>query len=241
MWKCLLLSGSSTLPQGMEHLNGFKWELCLQLEASGACCPYKVEEVPGAGRGLVSTRDIAKNEHILTAYPAAMGPTARYQSEDEPECWHQLFISRSSMQCVNCFLLVSSPLACPQCSLVLCSMECSTGTLHQAECSLLASIRTRVGEDIWRQSLPSILTSVTTIRLLSLQWRWVLQHHHPHRAGYCRDPPTWDLVQSLINDKANESVWRIIKDAFDTVLHFVSDGQCTGWYLYILAVVGWQD
>jgi len=112
--------------------------------------------------------------------------------------------ARSSKQCINCFLLVSSPLSCPKCSLVLCSMECSTGTLHQAECDLLASIRTKVGEETWRQSLPSILACVTTIRLLSLQWR---------------DPPTWSLVYSLINDKANESVWRIIKDAFDTVLH----------------------
>ena len=50
---------------------------CLQLEPSGQCCPYKVQEVEGAGRGLVAARDIAPGEHILTAFPAAIGPCAR--------------------------------------------------------------------------------------------------------------------------------------------------------------------
>ena len=49
-----------------------------QLELSGNCSPYKVQEVEGSGRGLVATRDIAQNEHILTAYPAAIGPCSRY-------------------------------------------------------------------------------------------------------------------------------------------------------------------
>ena len=49
-----------------------------QLELSGTCSPYKVQEVEGSGRGLVATRDIAQNEHILTAFPAAFGPCSRY-------------------------------------------------------------------------------------------------------------------------------------------------------------------
>ena len=49
-----------------------------QLELSGNCSLYKVQEVEGSGRGLVATRDIAQNEHILTAYPAAIGPCSRY-------------------------------------------------------------------------------------------------------------------------------------------------------------------
>ena len=38
---------------------------------------------------------------------------------------------------------------------------------------------------------------------------------------YSRDPAVWTLVGSLMNDKANESVWKLIKDAFDKVLHLV--------------------
>ena len=38
---------------------------------------YRVVEVPGAGRGLVATRDIAKGELVLNAGAAVTGPCAR--------------------------------------------------------------------------------------------------------------------------------------------------------------------
>ena len=137
-----------------------------QLELSGNCSPYKVQEVEGSGRGLVATRDIAQNEHILTAYPAAMFKVCRSIIFSP-----YLLSTRSSLQCMNCFLLIPTPLSCPQCGLMVCSLECSTGSLHLIECGLLTSMRTKVGEELWGETLTSIMASVTTIRLLSLQWR----------------------------------------------------------------------
>ena len=86
---------------------------------------------------------------------------------------------RTPPQCVNCYVLVSpsSSLVCPKCSLLVCSAQCSTGSDHQVECSILSNIRTKLrkknrdGDKIWRDCLPSITASVTTIRLLSLKWR----------------------------------------------------------------------
>ena len=39
---------------------------------------YRVVEIPGAGRGLVATRDIAKGELVLNAGAAVTGPCARW-------------------------------------------------------------------------------------------------------------------------------------------------------------------
>ena len=49
-----------------------------QLGPENGCSPYKVVNIEGAGRGLISTRDITKGEHILTSWPAATGPCVRY-------------------------------------------------------------------------------------------------------------------------------------------------------------------
>ena len=38
---------------------------------------YKVTSIPGAGRGLVATRDIAKGELILSDSAAVTGPCSR--------------------------------------------------------------------------------------------------------------------------------------------------------------------
>jgi len=141
----------------------------------------------------VATRDIAKGEHILTTWPAGTGPCAR-----------------TAPQCVNCFRLLSSARQfCSQCNLLVCSEECSKGADHQVECSILSSIRTKVrgskdGDRIWRESLPNITASVTTIRLLSLKWR---------------DPAAWSVFTNLMNHQVNENVWKLIQHAFQTVLH----------------------
>jgi len=172
-----------------EHLKFHK------LGVEGRCSPFCVVEVEGAGRGLVATRDINKGEHILTTVPAATGPCAR-----------------TPPQCVNCYVLVSpsSSLVCPKCSLLVCSAQCSTGSDHQVECSILSNIRTKLrkknrdGDKIWRDCLPSITASVTTIRLLSLKWR---------------DPPAWSVFTNLMSHQFNEQVWKIIQHAFHNILH----------------------
>merc|ERR1711892_521286 len=170
-----------------EHLQFHK------LGHGGSCSPYRVVDVEGAGRGRVATRDIAKGEQILTTWPAGTGPCAR-----------------TAPQCVNCFRLLSSARQfCSQCNLLVCSEECSKGADHQVECSILSSIRTKVkgskdGDRIWRESLPNITASVTTIRLLSLKWR---------------DPAAWSVFSNLMNHRVNENVWKLIQHAFQTVLH----------------------
>eukprot|EP00092_Neocalanus_flemingeri_P003775 GFUD01004063.1.p1 GENE.GFUD01004063.1~~GFUD01004063.1.p1 ORF type:complete len:492 (+),score=147.83 GFUD01004063.1:26-1501(+) len=163
-----------------------------KLGYSGGCSPYRVVEIEGAGRGLVATRDIARGEHIMTTMAAGTGPCAR-----------------TAPQCVNCFLLLSSAQFCPRCNLLVCSAGCSNGSAHQVECSILTTIRVKVkrmkdGERIWRESLSNITASVTTIRLLSLKWR---------------DPAAWSILTNLMNHQVNENVWRLLQDAFHTVLH----------------------
>ena len=57
--------------------------------------------------------------------------------------------------------------------------------------------------------------SLPTVKLRSVQLLYNIT------LEYSRDPAAWALVGSLMSDKANESVWRLIKVAFDKVLHLV--------------------
>ena len=55
---------------------------------TATCGPFRVQQIPGAGRGLVATRDIARGELVLYSEAAASGPCAR-----------------SPAQCVVCLVL----------------------------------------------------------------------------------------------------------------------------------------
>ena len=128
--------------------------LLTKLGSSNDCCPFKVVNVEGAGRGLVASRNIETKEVILINFPAVIGPQ-----------------TGSGTICLNCFLKQSSSLTCPACSLPVCSPSCSNGKLHSIECQILGKLRKQVEPALWEKTLPAILASVTTLRLYSLKWR----------------------------------------------------------------------
>ena len=91
-------------------------EICLLIEkfTSGRadCSAFTVSDIPGAGRGLVAARDVARGETVVSAQAAVRGPCAR-----------------APPQCVNCLRLVqpSARTQCRKCLLLVCSEACSEG------------------------------------------------------------------------------------------------------------------
>ena len=77
--------------------------------------PFRVSEIPGAGRGLVATRNILAGETILSCEAAVRGPCA--------------VSGAGGAQCVNCLKLVQPGASrqCSQCCLLVCSERCRTG------------------------------------------------------------------------------------------------------------------
>jgi len=155
---------------------------------------YKVVEIPGAGRGLAATRDIDKGEVILNSIACVTGPCARC-----PPC------------CVACLKLISPSQhnMCPKCLLLVCSTTCRQSTEHEVECKILSLVKAKMkrvknGEKIYRESLSSLTSAVTCIRMISLKWR---------------DPELWTLTSSLMGQNIHESVWEELKSLHETILH----------------------
>ena len=127
------------------------------------CSAFTVKEIPGSGRGLVAVRKMRAGEKVVVSQSAVRGPCAR-----------------APAQCVNCLkLLQPSPSTqCRRCLLQVCSEGCSQGTDHVIECKILTVIRTKLkrskqGEKVYRENLGGLASAVTSIRMVSLKWRYI--------------------------------------------------------------------
>ena len=87
-------------------------------QGEGGQGPFRVTEIPGAGRGLVATRDILAGETVLSARAAVRGPCAVPGGG-----------GGGGTQCVNCLKLVQPGAIrqCPKCCLNVCSDVCRAG------------------------------------------------------------------------------------------------------------------
>merc|ERR1712241_909401 len=98
--------------------------------------PFRVSEIPGAGRGLVATRNIMAGETILSCEAAVRGPCA--------------VSGAGGAQCVNCLKLVQPGASrqCSKCCLLVCSERCRAGSDHAVECAILSIIRTKLRRNV---------------------------------------------------------------------------------------------
>ena len=179
--------------------------------------PFRVAEIPGAGRGLVATRDILAGETVLSSQAAVRGPCA-------------VSGGGAGSQCVNCLKLVQPGAGrqCSKCCLNVCSEACRAGSDHAVECAILSIIRTKLrrnqqGEKMYRNHLTGLTAAVTTLRMVSLKWR--LERTVDIIAFsftfFLRDPPTWNLISTLMDENINQSVWLDIARVYDNILSLV--------------------
>ena len=82
--------------------------------------PFRVAEIPGAGRGLVATRDIMAGETVLSAQAAVRGPCAVSSAGGG---------GGGGGQCVNCLKLIQPGASrqCSKCGVTVCSDVCRAG------------------------------------------------------------------------------------------------------------------
>lgn len=163
---------------------------------------FTVQEIPGAGRGLVAVRDISKGQMILESLPASLGPQADTFLEDDES---------PQYQCLQCWKLLKNRYNCPRCRLPVCDFICSTGDLHKIECDVFLNIRIKlqatVGNGIFRQWIENeqdIISSVSIIRLLSLKWR---------------DPETWNMLSQMAVDKIHEPLMKSVESTHSKFLY----------------------
>ena len=78
---------------------------------------YKVRQVPGAGVGLVASRDLVPGELILSDSPTILSPPTRCR----PQC----------LQC--CKTLTNLGFVCNRCGFPLCGPTCQDGDLHRSD------------------------------------------------------------------------------------------------------------
>ena len=114
----------------------------------------------------------------------------------------------------------------PRCGLPVCGSVCAASEIHKPECDLLTLCRAKLkragsGEvdtvvavntlpdwlqAVWRTQLPGLTASVTTLRLLSLQWR---------------DKAAWALLAGMQDQAVNPAVWEQLLATHRAVLHLV--------------------
>nr|XP_053652884.1 SET domain-containing protein SmydA-8-like isoform X1 [Cherax quadricarinatus] len=94
------------------------------------CPPYKMISSPEAGRYLVASRRLPAGQVLVEEQPLAVGP-----------------LSISELVCLGCHgpIIGDDFPRCPECWWPLCSLECASSSLHQAECPILATDVKHIG------------------------------------------------------------------------------------------------
>ncbi|XP_042221386.1 SET domain-containing protein SmydA-8-like isoform X2 [Homarus americanus] len=131
------------------------------------CCHPVIEQTdPAAGRFLATSRDVQAGELLLKESPIAVGPRAT-----------------SPLVCLGCHELIPGTEfpRCPSCWWPLCSSDCVTSSLHQAECPILAVDTKRVGQPIAAGSTPRY-DIILVLRCLLLRRK---------------DPPAWGRLLDM--------------------------------------------
>jgi len=141
-----------------------------------------VIEVPGAGVGLVASRDLVPGELILSDSPTILSPPTRCR----PQC----------LQC--CKTLNNLGFVCNRCGFPLCGPACQNGDLHRIECKVFEDANfeaeiedLNVADDHYAAILP--------LRILALRQqpeKWAaFTSFLSHCQGRRKNAAQWDFIQ----------------------------------------------
>ena len=105
---------------------------------------FKTQDTPNAGRILVATRPIKKQEKILTDEASVVAPIVFCgQVTLEPNFY-----------CITCFKNCVGNKKCPKCRLPICDKACAKNKVHLEDCPVLRDMFDDEDED--KSVVPSI-------------------------------------------------------------------------------------
>ena len=105
---------------------------------------FKIQDTPNAGRILVATRLIKRQEKILTDEAPVVAPIVfSGQVQIEPNFY-----------CISCFKNCVGNKKCPKCRLPVCDKTCAKNKVHIEDCPVLRDMFEDEDEDI--NAIPSI-------------------------------------------------------------------------------------
>ena len=105
---------------------------------------FKIQETPNAGRILVATRHIKRQEKILTDEAPVVAPIVfSGQVKIEPNFY-----------CISCFKNCTGGKKCPKCRLPVCDKPCAKSKVHIEDCPVLRDMFEDEDED--KNAIPSI-------------------------------------------------------------------------------------
>ena len=98
---------------------------------------YKTQDTPNAGRILVATRPIKRQEKILTDEASVVAPIVFCgQVNLEPNFY-----------CITCFKNCVGNKKCPKCRLPICDKACAKNKVHLEDCPVLRDMFDDEDED----------------------------------------------------------------------------------------------
>jgi len=150
------------------------------------CFPFMVREVGGVGRTLVATRDVEPLELVLWDGAAAMGPRMG-----------------GLPVCLQCLKPAKAGSVCSKCGWPVCGEKCENGTIHKAECSILAQSTNKVDFGTVDKVIEEY-RCITPLRLLLAKLKYPedwdrLEFLMDHNEDRRKEPVLWDLYQSSVN------------------------------------------